>query len=617
MFCINSEIAENTMFKFVLPIRNIVFVHATSQKNTRRRTIGGIVSIIGLVFACFVLRLWHLDTVALRGDEAYAVLNWTAPPLSESWWVILSREPHPAGALTLYWIWTALAGQTEWAVRLLPALSSVLATGVIIRLARDLTGSAAVGWWAGAAWAMNPFALYHAQDARTLSTLVAFSALNLLLMRRAIHGQRGAGTAYILSQTLTFYLSYVEAFGLVAQVGLVLLAYRQRLWWVIRRLWLPVGVLCLPVGLMLLNFLLNSRFETHSSGFDVSILLYQYLPALLFGSVPAPWAAPLAYGLIGWMIWRGGSLRSYGIAGIVMPLAAFAMLSAASAGFFLPGYLIGSVPSLSVGIGTLAMRRPLGGVMSLFILGIMLVGMVRYWAIDPPKSPDWRGLAANLAARADDGAVFVVGTPDTAAEYYMRLPLYFIPPAQPNPTDDFAALLTRYHTVFVSGDARAESARLYYLAHAQRIDDGQPFGVMQFRRWDVPPEEITRPLRITFGNVAQLRGWSLAGSGQDGSALLLYWEALGQTKTLHSILTHISAGLLDPAAPVISLDHGIRRGELDTIQWAIGGLYRDDVRLPTDLPTGWYTVWVGLYDITTQQAVPPAPRLPLGVFYRP
>jgi hypothetical protein len=605
------------MFKFVQRIRNIVFVHTTSQKKPHRRAIGGIVSIMVFIFACFMLRLWHLDAVALRGDEAYAVLNWTAPPLSEAWWTILSREPHPAGALLLYGGWTALVGQTEWAVRLLPVLSSVLAMAVIIRLARDLTGSAVVGWWAGAAWAVNPFVLYHAQDARTLSTLVAFSAFNLLLMRRAIHGQRGAGAAYILSQTLTFYLSYVEAFGLVAQAGLVLLNYRQRLWWVISRLWLPVGVLCLPVGLMLLNFVLNSRFETHSSGFDAGVLLGQYLPTLLFGSMPPQLTAPLVYGLIGWMMWRGGHIRAYGIAGVVMPMAAFAMLSAASAGFFLPGYLIGSVPVLSVGIGALAVRRPFGLLLSALILGGMLVGTARYWVIDPPKSPDWRGLASNLAARADDGAVFVVGTPDTAAEYYLRLPLYFIPPAQPNPTDDFAALLTRYHTVFVSGDARAESARLYYLAHAQRIDDGQPLGVMQFRRWDAPPEEITRPLRITFGDVAQLHGWSLAGSGQDGSVLLLYWEALGQTDTLHSVLTHISAGLLDPAAPVISLDHGIRRGELDTMQWAIGGLYRDDVRLPADLPTGWYTVWVGLYDITTQQAVPPAPRLPLGVFYRP
>jgi len=567
-----------------------------------------------MMLLAFALRLFRLDSVALRGDEAYALLNWADTPFTESWWMILSREPHPMGALLLYRAWTQLGGLTEWAARLLPVLSSVALVAVVGRLALDLTQQRRAAWVAAITVMLNPFLLYHAQDARTLSTLATLSALNLLLLLRALRGQRRARGLYIVSQTLTFYLSYVEAFGFAAQMVLVLWVYRQRLREVIVRLWLPVLLLSLPVGLMLLNFVLGSRFETHSRGFDAGVLLTQYVPSLLFGSVPFVWAATFTYGALALILWHTRAItRRYVLIAFGVPLGMFAGLSLASSGFFLAGYLIGLVVPLSVGVGALAVRRyGLGVALAVWVL--MLVGVARYWTVDPPKSPDWRGIAANLEARRTERSVFVVGSPDTAAEYYVHVPLYFIPPNQPNPTEAFAQLLETYDAVFVSGDARAESARVYYQNAAQRIDDGQPLGVSQFRAWDVPPREIATPLSMDLGGIARLRGWSLSGAGVEGATLMLYWEALRQTPTPYSVLLHLTAGQGDASAPVTALDHGIRRGEIATTAWAVGGLYRDDVRLPQGLPAGTYTLWIGLYETASGESVLPEGRRVLGTF---
>ncbi len=582
---------------------------------SKRWAIVGLTSVIVLLAA--VLRVVSLDEVPLRGDEAYAVLNWSVTPFSEPWWGFVSREPHPAGALLLYGLWTRLGGISELAVRLLPAWSGVLGVALVMRLTLDLTRNRRAMLWAGALWAFNPFLVYHAQDARTLSTLSALSVLNLLLLLRALRGGRGAPVAYVIAQSATLYVSYVEGFGLAAQMALVVGGVWAGAWgwgrvrYAVVRLWLPVGLLCIPVGLMLLNFLVNSGFETHSTGFDLGVLLGVYLPSLWFGSVPPMLAAPvLALGALAIAWGVRGAPRRVALLGAGVPLGMFTVASVASAGFFLPGYLIAMVAPLTVGWGALAARRR-GAWLTSVLLLVMLVGLGRYWLIDPPKAPDWRGIAAHVGQSGERG-VLVLGTPDTAAEYYVSTPLYLMPPSTSDFSADFARLLAEYDVIYVSGDQRAQAARDFFEANAQRINDRRPHNLTQYRPPTVRETEISRPLTVGFGGVARLRGWSVA----DG-ALLLYWEALGQTATPYSILTHLTPGVLDASAPVSSFDHGPLSGRVSTTEWLIGQTYRDDVRLPDDLPSGWYTVWVGLYDGATGTGLPPAPRVALGVFYQP
>jgi hypothetical protein len=268
------------------------------------------------------------------------------------------------------------------------------------------------------------------------------------------------------------------------------------------------------------------------------------------------------------------------------------------------------VAPLTVGWGALAARRR-GAWLTSVLLLVMLVGLGRYWLIDPPKAPDWRGIAAHVGQTGERG-VLVLGTPDTAAEYYLSTPLYLMPPNTSDFSADFARLLADYGVIYVSGDPRAQAARDFFEANAQRIDDRRPHNLTQYRPPTVREAEITHPLPVTFGTVARLRGWALA----DG-ALLLYWDALGQTTTPYSILTHLTPGVLDESAPVSSFDHGPLSGRVSTTHWQVGQTYRDDVRLPDDLPSGWYTVWVGMYDGATGTGLPPAPRLAVGAFYHP
>jgi len=122
--------------------------------------------------------------------------------------------------------------------------------------------------------------------------------------------------------------------------------------------------------------------------------------------------------------------------------------------------------------------------------------------------------------------------------------------------------------------------------------------VIQYRPWDVNPAEIQNPLSLVFEDVAMLRGYTVL----DNTTLILYWEAIGQTETEHSILVHLESAPDVPPAAV--LDHAIAGAVISARTWHPGTLYRDPVALPSDLLPGEYTLRVGIYESLSQQPVP-------------
>ena len=61
-----------------------------------------------LVFAAFALRIYHLDTVDLRGDEGYTARLWIMTPFTGDWIHMAKYEPSPAGSFIIYWLWRDL-----------------------------------------------------------------------------------------------------------------------------------------------------------------------------------------------------------------------------------------------------------------------------------------------------------------------------------------------------------------------------------------------------------------------------------------------------------------------------------------------------------------------------
>ncbi|MBN2469952.1 MAG: glycosyltransferase family 39 protein, partial [Anaerolineae bacterium] len=195
----------------------------------------------GLVILFSLLGLWlrllWLDKSPLRGDEAFAIQYWAAP------WpdgLTLTRiEPHPYGTFALFALWRGIFGEGEWVMRLLPALLSLPGIAAIYVAGRHLFRGRRAGLIAALLYAIHPFLIWHAQDARNYAIWAMTSAVVLAAFLRAITVQRrGAWLLYAFSALVSAYIFFFEIFFIAAQ-GLYLLLFQRRS---LRR-WLPAVAL--------------------------------------------------------------------------------------------------------------------------------------------------------------------------------------------------------------------------------------------------------------------------------------------------------------------------------------------------------------------------------------
>lgn len=92
---------------------------------------------------------------------------------------------HPPGYYLLLAGWRALAGQSEFALRMLSALAGVLTVAVVFRLGSDLFDRPS-GLFGALAAALSPFQVYYGQEARMYALVALLSALSIWLTAKAL-----------------------------------------------------------------------------------------------------------------------------------------------------------------------------------------------------------------------------------------------------------------------------------------------------------------------------------------------------------------------------------------------------------------------------------------------
>ncbi|NWF70354.1 MAG: glycosyltransferase family 39 protein [Chloroflexi bacterium] len=571
-----------------------------------------------LLLAACALRLYRLDAVDLSGDEAFAAVYWTLPPFSAEWLNVVRTEPGP-GVMALYWGWTRLAGDSAFALRMLPLLANVLGLALIVTLARRLSRDWRTAALAGFLWALHPFLLWHAQDARQYSLVAFLSALNFYLLLRAYHRPtRQAWLIYGAAQTLTLYIYYLDALWLAAQAAYLFLtpsasgeSRRARKNALLT--WALLGVALLPLAAQTFTVLFVSGYRATARSADFGGLLTQILPALFIGAREWPlWAgAGLALALAGLLWWTLRSTPENGrllLIWLGAPLLLFFVLST-QASLFRARYLIGLVPPLLLllALTAQAQRRWLAAALVTTFTLAAGAGLYAYFFVDAPKGADWRGLTAYLQARAGAHDTVIFAYSDPAINYYYHGSVTFIPAGTPDIPALMDDLLAAYDSIFLLAGETTGAAQAYLQANAQTIPGITRHGVTQYRAWQVRPREIQVPLEVDFGGVARLRGYTLQAGVGGGATLLLYWEALAQTADEHSVLLH-----LQPAADeLVVRDHGVANAQISTRAWQTGVVYRDAIAL--DVPAGDYALYVGMYGGEAGTLLGPG-RLPLGDF---
>ncbi|MGI8650181.1 MAG: glycosyltransferase family 39 protein [Rubrobacter sp.] len=221
-------------------------------RDTRHRvalTLGAVLMIAG------GLRFFGLGTESLWVDELASVW-FSAPPDIGA---VISRtagDVHPPGYYLILHFTTVLLGDAEWAVRLPSAVAGTLAVYVVFLLGRELYSHRE--GLTGALFTAVFFApVYYAQEARSYSLLLLFSAITALFWWRSFSRIRGGESpglwnflGYVVSAVACCYLHYFGLF-LVAFQGASMLSLTVTVWrprstlWVFA-LYVPVVAAYLP-----------------------------------------------------------------------------------------------------------------------------------------------------------------------------------------------------------------------------------------------------------------------------------------------------------------------------------------------------------------------------------
>lgn len=564
----------------------------------------------------FGLRLYKLDAMPLRGDEAFSVQYWAASP-REVVRDLAQWEPHPLGTFFSFWTWKNLAGDSEFAMRYLPVLGNVLGMAGMVALGQRLFKDTWIAYAGAALWTVHPFLIWHAQDARNYALWAGLSPVAMWLFIRAADSDRPRDWFfYVLVEVATLYIFFLEGFLLLVQAGYLLVLRRS----VFRRAgvaWGILTVLLIP-WFVQLWYLAGSGYEGTLAQGEPAKLVTWFMPVLLTGyELASPWQTIfpliwLALVMAGLMA-RPHHIRLYGWLSIWVVLPAILLLIAATEmSVFHPRYLIAVVPALV--LLTAGVMRPAKSVYRAIPVALLIVPLLGlntlydyYRGVDP-KSPDWPALAAYFAERTHSDELILQTAPDPAFTYYYR------GPADENsiiPSVDIAAQLAPelnyYHAIWLVG--RSPQVEAYLSDHMQHIGTHSvaSFNIAQYRLWEIPPEEIANPSQVVFGDVARLRGYTIHGGGSTGTPItvLLYWEPLKQTEIDYKVFVHLiePSGLLQDQD-----DHRPLNGFASTRIWETGQLYRDPYHLMLDsmipLPPGPYSLQVGLYDPDTNTRLP-------------
>lgn len=131
---------------------------------------------LGVLLLATALRLHDLDTQSLWNDEgnSYVQSTRTAADIA----VHAARDIHPPGYYWLLGAWRLLHGESEFALRSLSALASLLSVAFTFALGRRLFGV-----WPGLVAALlvtlNTFSIYYAQEARMYSLNALWAVASL------------------------------------------------------------------------------------------------------------------------------------------------------------------------------------------------------------------------------------------------------------------------------------------------------------------------------------------------------------------------------------------------------------------------------------------------------
>jgi hypothetical protein len=199
---------------------------------------------LAALLLAYLLRTFSLDLQSFWIDEVQA-FDFIDHPLLETIGLIISPEHNGPLYFLLLWIWRRLTGPSDFAIRYLSTLCSVLTVAVIWQLARAWYDHRVAGL-SVLLLATSPTAIWYGQEGKMYALHMLLAASSTWLLVRAMHKKRWPlWLAYGVSINLLGYSHFFGAFTIAAQ-GLVVLATTLRRPRVLRSYIVTMVVIALP-----------------------------------------------------------------------------------------------------------------------------------------------------------------------------------------------------------------------------------------------------------------------------------------------------------------------------------------------------------------------------------
>ncbi|MBZ0297289.1 MAG: glycosyltransferase family 39 protein [Anaerolineae bacterium] len=592
----------------------------------------------------FALRLALYNYHGLEGDDSFSLAlsrDDTGDLLAGL--ARLELDIHPPLHFLALKAWTAIAGDSLLALRLMNILADVLTGALLMRLTgRTLSRRAAL--LAGLFWLASPLLIYATYLVRMYTLLALFTTAGAACLAEARYGSRGLWYAGAAACGLLAAGSHVIGGVVLVALALAMLAE----WMMSQRRFsmLAAGAAAFALaGLLYLPYA-ASVWALYRSGRPLGAEIseasfnepFSALAAILSTLLTHRLAISVSIGLLLVIVLVAGSLLLWRRwHGQILPLLVLAWLMLLSmsglawlAGMYKARYLTPLVPlllALLAGIlaALLSRYRRLPLLLALLVVGIGFGGLVN--DLDRNFRDDWVAAAAFIEQHERPGDAVIV-IPDWGQEafnyhYHGTAPVTGVFPQVSAAVDLDSTLtplisghdrvwLVRYQPEVADAEGRAEG---WFRDRAPIITEIFPSG-MHIKYYDFHPQMDTlpddvRPLDAQFGDTLRLRAVYLPvtnGSASDTRLhppsgwvqVVLYWEALhtGLEVTPRVRFTD-SIGQTYGAA--LERDNDLTHRS-PVSQWQPGSIWQVgyDLNLNPDTPPGLYNIEVMVLDSTGQ-----------------
>ena len=422
--------------------------------------------VVVLLSAAF-LRLWGLGLQSLWLDEAFSHVFAVLPP-NVAWQAISVDAVHPPLYYLMLRPWLALAGESEFALRLPSALAGILSVALMLRVGREWLDRRAARW--GALFlALNPLHVWYSQEARMYALLGLCALAVLLAFWRALHSRRRRAWVVLGGLSAVAYLVHYFALYLPLIEFAFLLATFRHHHRVLVRWTVAQVVAALPLAAWL-----ASLYTTGGGTFGIGWIPRPQAVDLL----RTVWSFGMAYdgrvtalvvtGLLAWGaclalgMWRR---RGHGEARLLLALAMalpplVTILLSRRRPTYVDRFFIGSLPAflLLAAAGLAHLPRAAKCAVGLALVGLSLWGATRFRTDPLFVKEDWRRAAAYVQENEKAGDALALRYFQYAVpwRYYYRgtlEPVAVTLNRQTTPLDDIAARAGRLWLLFRSSHA--------------------------------------------------------------------------------------------------------------------------------------------------------------------